>query len=51
MKERAGTLLQLTGLILLPVAVVFGLRGGDIFTELLLATGGVALLLMGRSLR
>ena len=51
MKEKLGGAIQLAGLVALPLAVVYGLQGGDIFSELLIATAGVAILLIGRSMR
>ncbi len=51
MRDTVGRLLQLVGLLLLPLAVIHGLQGGSIYDELLLAGAGVGLLMMGRGLR
>ena len=46
-----GLLLQIVGLALLPAAVFYGLSHDDIWSELVIATMGLALLMMGRNLR
>ena len=50
-RARIGLLLQVVGLVLMPVAVVYDFRTGDLYSTLILATMGLALLLMGRHLR
>jgi hypothetical protein len=44
-------LLQVIGLALLPAAVWYGISHDDIYSELVLAAMGVALLMIGRNLR
>ena len=51
MRGTVGTLMQLTGLVVLPVAVWYGLQGGDIYREIWLGMLGVGLILVGRGLR
>jgi hypothetical protein len=46
-----GLLLQIVGLALLPAAVFYGLKHDDIWSELVIATMGIALLIMGRNMR
>ena len=46
-----GMLLQVVGLALLPAAVWYGISHDDLYSEMILAGMGVALLLIGRNLR
>ena len=46
-----GMLLQVVGLSLLPAAVWYGISHDDLYSEMILAGMGVALLLIGRNLR
>ena len=50
-RAMLGLLLQIVGLALLPAAVFYGLSHDDIWSELLIATMGLALLMMGRNMR
>ena len=50
-RAMLGLLLQIVGLALLPAAVFYGLSHDDIWSELVIATMGLALLMMGRNLR
>ncbi len=50
-RARIGLLLQIVGLALLPAAVFYGLQKNDIWSEIVIATMGVALLMMGKNLR
>jgi len=50
-RARLGLLLQVIGLTLLPAAVFYGFQNDDIWSELIIATMGVALVMMGRNLR
>ena len=50
-RARIGMLLQVAGRVLMPVAVLYDLRTGALYSTLILATMGLALLLMGRHLR
>jgi hypothetical protein len=51
MRHSLGTLLGVLGLLLMPVAVGYGLQTDDIFGEFLIFGAGFGLLLIGRSLR
>ena len=46
-----GMLLQVVGLALLPAAVWYGISHDDLYSEMILAGMGVALLVIGRNLR
>lgn len=46
-----GMLLQVVGLALLPAAVWYGVSHDDLYSELILAAMGVALIMIGRNLR
>ena len=50
-QARLGLLMQIVGLALLPAAVFYGFRNDDIWSELTIATMGIALLMMGKNLR
>jgi len=50
-RARIGLLLQVVGLALLPAAVFYGFQKNDIWSEIVIATMGVALLMMGKNLR
>ena len=45
-----GRALHVLGLCVLPIALLWGLSGGDIFDELLLFGAGLGMILTGRSL-
>lgn len=48
---RFGRAVQATGLFVMLAAIVWGLSGGDLGPELLVAGAGFALVLIGRSLQ
>jgi hypothetical protein len=50
-RARAGLVLHVTGLVLMPVAVLMALGGGSIYQELLLFLFALALVFVGRGLR
>jgi hypothetical protein len=50
-RDRAGKALQVAGLVLMPLALVWGLQGGAIWDEMLLFGAALCLVLVGRSLR
>lgn len=51
MRNRFAKFLQLAGLTLMPVAVIYGLEGGSIYTELLMFAGAMGLWITGTGLR
>ena len=51
LRNTLGMLLQVVGLLLLPVAVIQGMQQGDLYQELLLFGMGVGAFLVGRALR
>jgi hypothetical protein len=50
-RARLGLLLQVVGLAFLPAAVFYGFRHDDIWSELIIATMGIALVMIGRNMR
>ena len=50
-RDRLGRGLQILGLCLFPVALYIGIEQDDIWSEFVVAGMGMALLMMGRSLR
>ena len=46
-----GLLLQVVGLALFPAAIVYDLSKDDLWSALIIATMGMAFLMMGRNLR
>ncbi len=51
MRTVFGRFLQVLGLLLMPVAVVHGVSGGEIFDELLLFGAAMGLWMIGAGLR